>query len=83
VGILFGFKADSVTAAVVDTTTEPNSTVVVTTPPTVDPISDAVNNARFACNGFAADGTTAAIELRTRAFFTFKIPQAGSRCSAT
>lgn len=75
-GILFGFKADSITATVVDTITESNSTVVVTTPPTADPISDAVNNVRFACNGFAADGTTGAIDLRTRTFFTFKIPQA-------
>jgi hypothetical protein len=75
-GILFGFKADDITTAVVDTFTDPNSTVVITTPLTVDPISDAVNNVRFAVNGFAADGTFAGIDLRTRAFFTFKIPQA-------
>lgn len=74
-GILFGFKANDVTASVVDTDTDQNGTVVVTTPITIDPISDAVNNVRFALNGFAGDNGSAQIEMRTRAFFTFQIPE--------
>jgi hypothetical protein len=73
-GILFGFKADEVTANVLDTDVNHSGNVVVTTPLTIDPISDAVNNVRFAFNGFAGDGGTAQIEMRTRAFFTFQIP---------
>ena len=76
-GILFAFQADDITTKVTDTFTDANSTVVVTTPLTQDPISDAVNNVRFACNGFAPDGDFAGIEARTRSFFTFKLPQAG------
>src|SRR5215213_2129512 len=75
-GILFGFKADDISTAVLDTFIEQNSTVVTTTPLTVDPISDAMNNVRFAVNGFAADGAFAGLDMRTRAFFKFRIPEA-------
>ena len=75
-GILFGFKAHDITTKIVDNIADANSTVVITTPLTVDPISDAVNNVRFAFNGFAADGDLAFLELRTRSFFSFRIPKA-------
>jgi hypothetical protein len=74
----FAFKAHDITTRVVDKITDANSTVVVTTPLTVDPISDAINNVRFAVNGFAADGSFAAIDLRTRAFFNLKVRAAST-----
>ncbi|MDF3048870.1 MAG: hypothetical protein K0R87_508 [Pseudonocardia sp.] len=76
-GILFGFTADDVTAQVADVTEGPNSTVAVTTPPTADPISDAVNNVRFACNGFAAALDFAGVDIRARSFFRFQLPEPG------
>jgi hypothetical protein len=77
-GILFGFRADSISAAVIDSHTETDSTLVVTTPITADPVADAVNNARFACNGFAGDriSTTSFIEMRVRSTFKFQLPEA-------
>ena len=76
-GILFGFTADDVTGEVTDVNEGANSTVVVTTPPVVDPISDAVNNVRFACNGFAAGLAGAGIDIRARSYFRFQLPEPG------
>jgi hypothetical protein len=76
-GILFGFTAEDVMANVIDTTEGDDSTVVVTTPPTVGPISDAVNNVRFACHGFAAGLDFAGIDIRARSYFIFQIPEPG------
>lgn len=74
-GILFGFQAHDITTAVTDNIVDANSTIVQTTPIAADPVSDAVNNVRFACNGFAADGDLAFISMRARSFFRFQIPQ--------
>lgn len=74
-GILFGFQAHDITTAVTDNIVDANSTIVQSTPIAADPISDAVNNVKFACNGFAADGDLAFISMRARSFFRFQIPQ--------
>jgi hypothetical protein len=75
-GILFGFQAHDITTVVTDTIVDDNSTIVQTTPIVADPVSDAVNNVRFACNGFAAEGDLAFISMRARSFFRFQIPEA-------
>jgi hypothetical protein len=78
-GILFGFKAYDITTKVLETFTESTSegNIVISTPLTVDPISDAVNNVRVAFNGFATDDTFCIARVRARSFFKFQIPEAG------
>jgi len=76
-GILFGFQAKDITTKVTSNLFDGNSTTLFTTPLTIDPVTDAVNNVRFACNGFSAPYNSCEIRFRTRSFFTFRIPQQG------
>lgn len=57
-----------------------NSTFTLTTPAAAGPISDAINNVRFACTGFAGHGGTETVlfTLKTRHTFTFQ-PQVEGR----
>jgi hypothetical protein len=57
-----------------------HSTLILNTAPAVDPVSDAINNVRFACTGFAGHGNfeTVMFTLLTRHTFTFQ-PQIAGR----
>jgi hypothetical protein len=84
--IQFKFRADSITfSRPADINfAGSNSSVIMTTNPVVEPISDAINNVRFACTGFAGNGLleAASFALRTRHFFVFNPPGDG-RISVT
>jgi hypothetical protein len=54
----------------------PNSNLVLNTAPTADPISDAINNVRFACTGFAGHGTFETVMFTLRTFHTFRFQPA-------
>ncbi len=81
----FAFRASQITTVQPpeDNLVGSNSTFVFTTPPTVAPISDAINNVRFACTGFAGHGTfeTVMLTLLTRHTFTLQ-PQIEGRLIA-
>jgi hypothetical protein len=72
----FLLTAYDINARTIERIESGNASIVTTTPLTVDPISDLVNNVRFALNGFGPDHDTAAIEMRTRSFFKLQIPEA-------
>lgn len=77
-GNFFLLTAYDINARTIDLYETGNANIVTTTPLTVDPISDLVNNVRFAVNGFAADFyNLAIIEMRTRSFFKLQIPETG------
>ncbi len=80
----FAFRAVSTTASMPaeDNFANDNSVLTVTTQPTADPTSDAINNIRFACNGFAGHGTELAL-FTLKTFHTFEFhPQAEGRLVA-
>jgi hypothetical protein len=77
VGSRWLFRAYDINATTIEFHEGANASIVVSPPLTVDPISDAVNNVRFAANGFAADFNNALITMRTRSFFKLQIPEAG------
>ena len=74
-GTRFSFQAEDITANIVSSNSGPGATLVVTTPPAPDPVSEAVNNVRFAFNGFGSEGHFAGITIRTRAVFKLQVPQ--------
>ena len=81
----FAFQADSVTVALPagDNFFGSNSSFTLTTPEAADPVSDATNNVRFACNGSAGHGgfETVMFTLKTRHTFLFR-PRAEGRLTA-
>jgi len=77
VGILFGFRADSVESEVTVNFAPPDGSLTVTRSPVADPIADTVNNVRFACTGFAAGQRHSVFELVTRHLFRFELPERG------
>jgi hypothetical protein len=84
--IQFSFRADSITfSRPADINfAGSNSSIIMTTNPVVEPISDAINNVRFACTGFAGNGVAeaASFGLRTRHFFVFN-PTGDGRISVS
>jgi hypothetical protein len=78
----FAFRADSITTSL-DNFASEDSSVSLISGPTVAPISDAINNVRFACAGFAGHGgfETAFFSLSTRHTFNFR-PRATGRLTA-
>jgi hypothetical protein len=78
----FAFRANQITALLPadDNFVGNNSSFTLTTSPAADPVSDAINNVRFACTGFAGHGGTETVlfTLLTRHTFTFQ-PQAEGR----
>jgi hypothetical protein len=77
VGSRWLFTAYDINARTIELVEKGNGSIVTTTPLTVDPISDAVNNVRFAVKGVAGDFDFAGITMRTRSFFKLQIPEAG------
>jgi hypothetical protein len=75
----FAFRADQVTVSMPEDANiveGNNSFFALTTQPAADSVSDAVNNVRFACNGFAEHEHGAVLfTLRTNHTFVFQ-PQA-------
>lgn len=80
--IQFAFRASQITTTRPpdDNFVGPNSTLVLNTAPTADPVSDAINNVRFACTGFAGHGTFETVMFTLRTFHTFNFqPQIEGR----
>lgn len=81
----FAFRAASIATSMPanDNFVGNNSNVNITTQPTAAPISDAINNVRFACTGFAGHGAfeTALFTLNTAYTFNFR-PRAIGRLTA-
>jgi hypothetical protein len=74
----FTFRANQVTVLMpedANVVEGNNSFFGLTTQAAADPVSDAVNNVRFACAGFAQDSGAILFTLRTRHTFVFQ-PQA-------
>ena len=76
-GILFGFRADSVESEVTVNFAPPDGSLIVSQSPVADPVSDTVNNVRFACSGFAAGQIHTVFEMVTRHLFRFELPERG------
>lgn len=80
----FAFRANQVTVLMpedANVVEGNNSFFTLTTQPAADPVSDAVNNVRFGCTGFAQHGHGAILfTLITRHTFVFQ-PQAQGRLS--
>jgi len=76
-GILFGLRADAVESEVTVNFAPPDGSLILTQSPTADPISDAVNNVRFSCIGFASGLRHTVFEMVTRHFFRFELPERG------
>jgi hypothetical protein len=78
----FAFRADRVTASLPADADLSSDNCTLTRRVTADPISDAINNVRFACTGLAPQGDSSAyFYLYTHHTFTFR-PQATGRLTA-
>jgi hypothetical protein len=69
----FDFRANQITTSLPenDNFVSGNSDFNLTTQPAADPVSDAINNVRFACNGSTGHGVGDAILFTLRTFHTF------------
>jgi hypothetical protein len=69
----FDFQANEITTLLPenDNFVSGDSDLNITTQPVADPVSDAINNVRFACNGSTGDGVGDAILFTLRTFHTF------------
>lgn len=78
----FAFRADDITVSLPpdDNFAGDNSSFQSTTAPTDDPVSDAINNVRFACTGFAGHGLVEMVLFTLKTFHTFRFrPQVAGR----